>query len=231
MLILYNNLYKRVNLINICKLYNIKRYSKLTKPGILKLINQYKSVILIQNFIRKKFSNENNEMFCPITLEKLKYPFITIKNHNKFRYYSLNEFIEYLNKSNDDFRDPCTRELLSDTTIKQIDYLVKYYKINNTIAKRVWKKKINSRAEYLTITTCLNDVLNNILAQSELTINFIYNIILPQFIYYFHFLLQRHRSSSYSLINNYINCINYHTCSNKIYLIDYLKLVIITNNL
>lgn len=231
MLILYNKYYKRDYLINICKLYNIKRYSKLTKPKILKLINEYKACIYIQNFIRNKFNDENNEMSCPITLGKLKYPFITIKNHNKFRYYTLEAFIEYLNKSDEDFRDPCTRELLSDSTIKQIDYLVKYYKINNTFTKRAWKKKINSRAEYLTITTCLNEVLNSIFTQSELTIDFIYNGILPQFIYYFHFLLHRHRTSCYSIINNYINCINYHSCPNKIYLIDYLKLVIITNNL
>ena len=231
MLILYNNLYKRVNLINVCKLYNIKRYSKLTKSCIIKLINEYKSVVLIQQWIRKKFNDENDDMVCPITLEKLQYPFITIKNHNKFRYYSLHEFIEYLNKSNDDFRDPCTRELLSDSTIKQIDYLVKHYKINSTVSKRVWRKKINSRSEYLTITTCLNEILNSIFAQSELTFDYIYNVILPQFIYYLHFLLLRHRSSCYSMINNYINCINYHNCSNKIYLIDYLKLVIVTNHL
>ena len=42
-------------------------------------------------------------MLCPITLSKLRYPFITIKNNNKFRYYSLREFIEYLNKSTEDF--------------------------------------------------------------------------------------------------------------------------------
>ena len=211
--------------------YNIKRYSKLTKSCIIKLINEYKSVVLIQQWIRKKFNDENDDMVCPITLEKLQYPFITIKNHNKFRYYSLHEFIEYLNKSNDDFRDPCTRELLSDSTIKQIDYLVKYYKINSTVSKRVWRKKINSRSEYLTITTCLNEILNSIFAQSELTIDFIYNGILPQFIYYFHFLLHRHRTSCYSIINNYINCINHHPCDNKIYLIDYLKLIININNL
>jgi hypothetical protein len=231
MLILYNNNYKRINLINICKLFNIKRYSKLTKPKLLTLINKYKAVVYIQNFIRRKFNDENDEMLCPITLSKLQYPFITIKNNNKFRYYSLYEFIEYLNKSTEDFRDPCTRELLSDVTIKQIDNLVKYYKINNTFTKRTWKKKINSRAEYLTLTTCLNEVLNSIFAQSELGLEFIYDAILPQFIYYFHFLLHRHRSSCYSIINNYINCINYHSCSNKIYLIDYLKLVMITNNL
>ena len=47
---------------------------------------------------------------------------------------------------------------------------------------------------------------------------YIYNNILPQFIYYFHFLLQRHKSNCFTVINNYINCINHHQCQNKIYL-------------
>jgi len=228
MLILYNKLYKRNNIINIIKLYNIKRYSKLNKLNLLTVVNEYKAIIYIQNFIRKKF---NDEMICPITLCELKYPFISIKNNNNFRYYSLKEFIEYLNKSGDDFRDPFTRELLSDSTLKQLDYLIKYYKITSTFTKKSWKQKLNSRAEYLTITVCLNEILNNIFYHTELTIDIIYNNILPQFIYYFHFLLHRHRSSCYSIINNYINGINYHNCPNKIYLIDYLKLLITTNNL
>ncbi len=173
----------------------------------------------------------NDYMICSITLTPLKYPFICIKNTNIFRYYSLFEFIEYLNKCNDDFKDPFTRELLSDSTLKQINNLIKYYKIKNTFSKKSWRQKINSRAEFLTITNCLNEILNTIFLYNELTIDFIYNNILPQFVYYLHFLLHRHRSSCFSIINNYINCINYHSCINKIYLIDYLNLVISHNNL
>ena len=228
MLILYNYKYKKNVLMNICKLLNIKKFSQLNKTELIEKINYYKATIYIQNFIRKRF---NDEMICPITLSELKYPFISIKNNNKFRYYSLNEFIEYLNRSYDDFRDPFTRELLSDKTLKQLDNLIKYYKINNLFTKRAWKKKINSRAEYLTITSCLNEVINYVFSINQLTIDIIYNAILPQFIYYFHFLIIRHRTSCFSMINNYINCINYHNCPNKIYLIDYLKLVITTNNL
>lgn len=228
MLILYNNLYKRNNLIVFCKLLNIKKYSKMKKLEILNIINKNKAIIYIQNFIRKKF---NDEMTCPITLTELKYPFVSIKNNNIFRYYSLNEFIEYLSKSNEDFIDPFTRELLSETTLQQVDKLIKYYKIKNLFTKKSWKNKINLRSEYLTISTCLNEIINNIFSQIELNINVIYNSILPQFIYYLQFLLHRHRSSCYSIINNYINCINYHPCVNKIYIIDYLKLIIATYNL
>ena len=232
MLILYNSLFKKKNLINVMKINKIRYYSKLNKNKLINLINTTKSIIFIQTFIRKKLSKElNDEFICPISYSDLKYPFVSIKNNNKFRYYSLEAFVEYLNKSTNDFIDPFTRELLSDTSIYQIERLVKHYKIKKSFNKKSWKKKINSRAEFLTITNCLNEILNQIFYVSTLNFNFIYNNILPQFIYYFHFLLQRHKSNCFSVINNYINCINHHSCQNKIYLIDYLKLIISINNL
>ena len=232
MLILYNSLFKKKNLINVMKINKIRYYSKLNKNELIKLINTTKSIIFIQTFLRKKLSNElNDEFICPISYSDLKYPFVSIKNNTKFRYYSLDAFVEYLNKSTNDFIDPFTRELLSNNSIYQVERLVKHYKIKKSFNKKSWKKKINSRAEFLTITNCLNEILNQIFYVTTLNFNFIYNNILPQFIYYFHFLLQRHKSNCFTVINNYINCINHHPCQNKIYLIDYLKLIISINNL
>ena len=228
MLILYNSLFSKKTLINIAKLNNIKNYSALNKPDLVNTINQYKAIIYIQRQIRNHF---NNELVCPITLCELNYPFISIKNNNKFHYYNLIAFIEYINKSNDDFRDPLTREPLTENSLKQIEDLIKYYKIKKNYNKKIWKKKINIRAEFLTITNCLNEILNEIFVVKTLNFNYIYNHILPQFIYYFHFLLQRHKNNCFSVINNYINCINHHSCENKIYLIEYLKLIININNL
>lgn len=228
MLILYNSSFKKNNLINVIKINNIKNYSKLNKDKLINLINLNHSIIYIQRFIRKKYDEEYN---CLITLCPLQYPFVCIKNNNKFRYYSLNEFIQYLNKSLYDFRDPCTRELLNDSCIEQVEKLIKYYKIKKSFNKKTWKKKNNSRTELLTITNSLNEILNEIFSVEQLSINFIYSNILPKFIYYFHFLLQRHKNNCYTVINNYINGINYHKCNNKIYLINYLKLIINVNNL
>lgn len=214
------------------KINKIKYYSKLNKNELIDLINTTKSIIFIQSILRKKLSKEfNDEFICPISFNNLKYPFVSIKNNHKFRYYSLDTFVEYLNKSTNDLIDPFTRELLSDTFIYQVERLVKHYKIKQSFNKKSWKKKINSRAEFLTITNCLNEILNQIFFVSKLNFTFIYNNILPQFIYYFHFLLQRHKSNCFIVINNYINCINHHPCQNKIYLIDYLKLIISINNL
>ena len=130
MLILYNSFLLKKNLLNICKINNIKNYSKLNKYDLLQLLNFNKSIIYIQ----KKFRNKLiEEWICPITYNDLKYPFISIKNNNKFRYYSLSAFIEYLNKSTNDFIDPFTRELLSNSSIKQLENLIKFYKIKKNI--------------------------------------------------------------------------------------------------
>ncbi len=133
MLILYNSFFKKSHLINLCKINNIRNFSKLDKKCLLDIINKKKAVTYIQNYIRKKY---DNDYICPITLEQLKYPFVCIKNNNNFRYYSLLEFIEYLNKSDNDFRDPFTRVLLSDNTMNQIENLIKYYKIKKSFNKK-----------------------------------------------------------------------------------------------
>jgi hypothetical protein len=228
MLIIYNSNFKAKNLKNICKVNNLKNYSLNCKSELLTKLNQYKAVVYIQTFFRKKIYEEYT---CPITLDKLKYPFISIKkSNNDFRYYSLEAFVEYLNKSNG-LIDPISREILSDNTINNLEYLVKYYKIKSKFNNKNWKKKIDLRAEYLTLTTCLNEVINQIFSNDDLSIEFIYNEIIPQFIYYFNFLLNKHKSSCYSLIKHYINCLNHHKSNNKNYVIYYLSLIISMNNL
>jgi len=232
MLIIYSKQFKLSNLKNQLKNKKIKKYSKLNKTELLELLNYNSASIYIQRFIRNRFNNDDN---CPITLFTLTYPFVSIKNYYcqdiKFRYYSLNEFVEYLIKCPDDFKDPFSREILSDSTIIQIENLIKFYKIKKIFNKSSWKRKIAIRAEYLTITNCINDIINDIFYMNSLSIDIIYSHILPQFIYYFHFLLLNHKSNCFSLINNYINCINNHPSEHKEFLIDYLKLVISVNNL
>ena len=142
MLILYNSFFSKNYITNIIKLYNIKKYSNLSKLNLIKLLNYTKATIYIQNYIRKLY---NDDLICPITLTKLRYPYICIKNSNTFRYYTLTSFIEYLNKSNDDFRDPFTRELLDDSTLRQIENLINFYKIKNIFNKKSWRKKIQEQ--------------------------------------------------------------------------------------
>ncbi len=158
-MILINNNFRIKNLKIIAKLNKIHNYSKLNKIDLLNIINCTKAAIIIQTFFRKK---NNAELICPLSFENLKYPFICIQNLNKFRYYSLEEFIIYLNKSNNDFRDPFTREQIPNHIILYIENMIKYYKLNKLLSKKQWNKKKNIREEYLTLTHCINDIINKI---------------------------------------------------------------------
>jgi len=224
----YNNLIKKNDLLKIIKIYNLKNCSTLNKNDLLILINKQKACMIIQRMFRKKICEDK---ICPITLTAVSYPFICIKNYNTFRYYSLIDFVKYLNKSPDDFRDPISREPLSDNIIKYIESLIKYYNINKISNKKKWNKKIKKRNDYLNITKYLHEILDDLFSKKSVNFNYIYNTTLPQFIYYFHFLIKSHRSSCFMFITNYINCISYHSNDNKIYIIDYLKLLIKVNNL
>lgn len=108
MLILYNNYFKINYLKKITKIYKIKNCSKLNKNKLLEKINNLKACYYIQNFYRKKIMEED---LCPITYDNLKYPFVSLKNGNKFRYYSLDGILNYYNTSKD-LRDPFTKKNL-----------------------------------------------------------------------------------------------------------------------
>ena len=124
MLIQYSNLYKLQNLKNLCKINKIKNYSKLNKQSLINNINLFKAICFIQKFIRRKWINYE---VCPITLDSLEYPFISLKNKNKFRYYSIDGIIGYYNSSKD-FRDPFTKETITPEKIKEINTIAKFYK-------------------------------------------------------------------------------------------------------
>lgn len=240
MLILFNNKFKIKNFKNLKKLDKYKAVKKVTntkKNNLINTFNKINCAIFIQNFMRKIFNNENT---CPITLCKLEYPFIAIKNSSlnkntlvKFRYYAFNDFVTYLSKSTESFRDPLTREELSEKTLTQIYDLLKFYKIPNNTKKlfnKKAKKNIKKKENYFILCNCLNEVINQIFDNERLSIDFIYSNIIPQFIYYLHFLFLDYKDNCLTLINYYINCINYHTSPNKNIIIDYLNFVKILRN-
>lgn len=240
MLILFNNKFKIQNFKNLKKLNkykSVKKIANMRKINLIIKFNEINSAILIQQYIRKLFNNEN---ICPITLCKLEYPFVSIKINSvskdtlvKFRYYSFNEFITYLSKSTDSFKDPLTREELSEKTLTQIYNLLKFFEIPNNTKKlfnKKAKKNIRKKENYFILCNCLNEVINEIFENERLSIDFIYSNIIPQFIYYLHFLFLDYKENCLTLINYYINCINHHNNPNKNIIIDYLNFVKILRN-
>ena len=108
---------------NLCRIKNIRYISNYNKDYLLALLKKYNAAKIIQDSLRNKTINEK---VCPICHEPLKYPFISIKVNDKFFYYDLYTFVEYLNKTQD-FRDPCTRQIIQDNKLMQINKLIRYY--------------------------------------------------------------------------------------------------------
>lgn len=218
MLIQYSNVYKIANLKNLCKINNLKNYSKLNKQNLIYHINSFKAVRFIQKFMRKKWIGSE---VCPITLDTLEYPFISLKNQNKFRYYSLEGIVGYYNSSKD-FRDPFTKEAIEPKKIKEINGIAKFYRkkqINITQRNSI---SIQRRTELLTILCCLNDIINNIMSTTVITSEYIYNYAIPQIMTYVYYLLIRCRQQARSIVQHFIDILERHEDINKYHIINYL---------
>lgn len=221
MLILYSNANKINHLRRICKVHKLKNYSKLNKAQLIYLINYFKSVCYIQRLFRNRYMIDD---VCPITLEALEYPFISLKNEKIFRYYSVEGLIGYYNSSRD-FRDPITKKEITNKKIQEINNIARFYK----------KKQINNRrtisvvrrTELLTILCCLNDIVNNIMSTSEINTEYIENYAIPQIMTYVYYLLIRCRQQARGVIQHFIDILERHNDLNKYHIINFLVGVMI----
>jgi hypothetical protein len=225
MLINFTEIFQLKTIKAIIKINNIKYVSHLNKSTLINILNNHKTVSYIQKKIRQKFMRET---VCPISHEYLKYPFISLKLNGLFFYYDFNTLITYLNKTGD-FRDPCTRQVIPDTKLSEINKMIRYYYGKNT-NKTLISENMIRKTELNIITYCLYDLILEINNTGYLTIDNIYNNILPRFIYYIHFLIKNHISSDSMIIINacresILNCENINTTL----IIDYLDLIFLLN--
>jgi len=171
----------------IAKINGIKYISTLNKDILLDYLNYSNRVKCIQRHFREKNMTEDH---CPISMEKLKYPFIVIKSHNKFNYYDFNTIAKYF-LSTRDFRDPLTRELVPDKLVKDINRLIRYY-YGQKSNKHLWTDSMIKEMELRCIANNLESLLNYVLSSEELTLDFIYRIVNPRFILYFQLLTDKY---------------------------------------
>ena len=226
MRIIYTNLFHVKNLRKMAILNNLKFYSHLNKDNLLKLLKTHKNVTYIQRLFRTKLMIDE---YCPISLEPLKYPFISIRVYNKFNYYDFKTLVNYFLKTKD-FRDPMTRLEITDKKLDEINKIISHYsKKNGRI--RLHSRSMILNIELKAITNVLNEIFINIGLMETITINYIYSELIPKFIYYFYYLTNRHRDSCYGIINNYIQLLGHHNCDNKYFILDYLHQIISINEL
>jgi hypothetical protein len=158
---------------------------------------------------------------CPITLDSLEYPFISLKNKNKLRYYSLEGLVGYYNSSKD-FRDPFTKDVIGSEKIKEINSIAKFYKKKQINVTQRGNTSIQRRTELLTILCCLNDIINNIMSTAIITSEYIYNFAIPQIMTYVYYLLIRCRQQARGIVQHFIDILERHNDINKYHIINYL---------
>lgn len=226
MLIQYSNKLTLKCMKKIAQINNIKYISNLPKYNLIKILNHYKASTLIQTQIRNKFMRDKE---CPISHEILKYPFVTISVNNKFFYYDLASFLNYINITGDN-RDPMTREPISDKKINLINKMIKYYYGKNT-NKTIITKSMAKNADLNIITYCLYDLLSEIENTDIISFDYVYNNILPRLIYYINYLNNKHSYEDYTMvINAFRRSLSNIEKANINLIIDYIDIVIVLNS-
>jgi hypothetical protein len=209
----------------IVKINHIKHVFHLNKNLLLYTLNNHKVVTYIQRKYRNKLIRDE---FCPISHEILKYPFISLKSNGLFFYYDFYTLVEYLNTT-EDFRDPCTRQVISDSKLSEINKMVRYYYGKNTNKILISQNMVRLN-ELNIITYCLYDLISEIDNTDYLTIDNIYNNILPRFIYYIHFLIKNHsRIDAITIINACKESVIHCRKINTTLILDYINLIFLLN--
>ena len=195
MLIKFATIFPLITIKKLIKINNIKRVFKFNKSQLLTILNKHKCATFIQARLRQKIMTDET---CPISLEPLKYPFVSIKINDKFNYYDFNTIIEYFNKRND-FRDPLTRVLISDKKINEMNKLIIYYYNRNTNKLLVSDNMIRG-LQLNIITHCLYELISEINELTCIRLDELYYNFLPRLMYYCHVLNKKHTKEETKVI-------------------------------
>ena len=196
-LIKFSEIFTVKKLRRIAKIYNIRYISSIKKKPLLNLLNNYNAIKLIQrNFRTKLLLNKE----CPICNEILLYPFVSFKINNKFFYYDFKTIVSYFEKTGD-FRDPCTRKVISDKKINEINLLINYYYGKYTNKVLVTRGMIKN-VEFNIIAYCLYDIIKELDNIDCSRFSLIYESVLPRFIYYINYLINRYPKEEFMVVLN-----------------------------
>jgi hypothetical protein len=218
MLISYSKKFNVRTLRKLCKIKCIRYVYNFNKLKLIKILNEFNAIKIIQDCFRVKTTIDD---YCPISHEKLKYPFISIKVNNKFFYYDFYTLVQYLNKSQD-FREPCTRQIITDNKLLEINKLIRYY-YGEKSNKILISKTMIKNTDLNIIIYCLYDIVNEV-QNKEISLDDIYNNILPRFMYYINYLINNHTQEDSQIILNACK----EAVTNSI-ILDYIRLVELIN--
>lgn len=213
----------KINLLQLkklCKVHKIKKYSKLTKHEILKLLNLNISIVKIQRHFRNKWIKE----CCPVSLETVRFPCFPFRpkgfggKYTFFIYYNLKSLVDYLIISGD-FRDPKTREPYSEHVLKSIDKCRKkvgmkgksvYHASKNT---SYYRKKREKDEDIVVFERFLDEIVSSIrnmmeTPQTSNPTNSLNNYHLPIFHRYFKSMYYKSKENAKYFLSHTIHVIS-----------------------
>jgi hypothetical protein len=196
-LIKFSKIFTIKKLRRLAKIYNIRYISKIKKSQLLNLLNNHNAIKIIQRKFRNKLIL-NTE--CPICNENLVYPFVSFKINNAFFYYDFKTIVLYFEKTGD-FRDPCTRQTISDKKIVEINSLINYYYGKYTNKILITRGMIKN-VEFNIVAYCLYDIIKELDYIDTSRLSLIYESVLPRFIYYINYLIKRYPIEEYTIVLN-----------------------------
>ena len=161
------------------KKLNLKRYSKLKKKELIRLIINEYACRSIQRYIRKNYLSIELDT-CPISQESWVYPMFPKKSKQKFIYYNIEPLVEYIiTVGKEDAVDPLTREKYTN---KDLDLI---HNLNILSGSKVnFIQKINRKHFYQKrkeeedrIDICINEIRSQANIIKELIEQYTYNFL------------------------------------------------------
>lgn len=200
-----------------CCLQKIKPNS-LNKNKLIEKLTENTAILIIQRFVRKAYLIPE---YCPIIMEKLVYPFVSIKNPNgHFNYYSLRGITDFYIKTKK-FICPNTRYEISFQKIKEISELYSFYykkklKTNNNNHRK------DSPLEVIWLSRTLIEYTYKIpdLSPTEDTINF---VIMPYILNYIYFICLRDRNYANDILFKIYSILEDNYFTNRSLILQRLK--------
>lgn len=200
----YLNCLSLADLKLVAKNNGFKKLSNKKKCDILYVIKSKYAALKIQRYYRKYKSYNSID---PITLGSLMYPFWIKKTQKGWFYYNLEEFARSLVISGD-FRDPFTRDKITEDDALKLENLLKLHNIKlqrsikDAMSNKKYYRNIKDREEQIDILMerirhifwCIRDKIDNVYSGyediGELTLQ-LKNIYFPDILHYFNILARK----------------------------------------
>lgn len=207
---------------SICTLRGIKtRYRN--KNKLINVLIEFNAVTRIQKSLRAKLMKY---VFCPISHEYLRYPFVSIKHPNgHFNYFSLSGIAKWFTK-NKEYICPNTRYKITREKLVEIDGLYYFYTRRRILKSETVKREDEVNQDIIWVSSDLINFVSNIQNIEFLTSTTIDDIVIPYIMNNLFFILNKNVEHALSVLLLVLEIINNMDIVYKAYIISKLDKLI-----